>query len=327
MVVADLGQQPGAERNTQSGNAADDLPIGVGEERDVDLGLELGEAATHRVKLADQPAQLDSHCLLDRLWLVHLLGVEVAVESSGLGVDAALAAGLAQHPREATFGQPARLAWGGGRCQDRAAACRLQPVFAASFECCDRSGEERLEQRADAVRDGELVPDRVLLGAAEHLQRSDLFAVLGQRAVRVAVRAQDVGQHHRVEGVRLTARGPVAVAVSRHGEWVDSEHRPPCCAQASHQQPAIGLDRYLQLQAWWVVFSEELEQPGQACGVVADSFGGDHRAVLVHHGNVVVVLRPIDSAADCRHAAPSSRPGRWRGAGALMDSAHGTTSH
>jgi hypothetical protein len=54
------------------------------------------------------------------------------------------------------------------------------------------------------------------------------------------------------------------------------------------------------------VLGQKLQQPSQACRVIADAFGADHRAVLVHYRDIVVVLRPVDPTADRRHPAPFS---------------------
>ena len=122
-LIHDLGEQPGSERNAQAGDTADDLRVGVGVECGVDLGLEPVERGADRVELTDPATQLHTHGLLDRGRLSHVLGVEVAVQPGGLGVDAALAAGLAQQRREPAFGQRGRVG-GRGRCGEDHAAAR-----------------------------------------------------------------------------------------------------------------------------------------------------------------------------------------------------------
>jgi hypothetical protein len=76
-------------------------------------------------------------------------------------------------------------------------------VLAAALEGGHRGREEGLEQGADAVGERDLLPGGVLLGAGEDLQGGHGGAIGRQRAVRACVGAQDVGQHHRVEGVGL----------------------------------------------------------------------------------------------------------------------------
>jgi hypothetical protein len=62
VIIADLGQQPCPKRNTEPGHTIDDLPVRVGSECGLDLGLEFGECVTHRIELPDEAAKLGSHC-------------------------------------------------------------------------------------------------------------------------------------------------------------------------------------------------------------------------------------------------------------------------
>jgi hypothetical protein len=68
------------------------------------------------------------------------------------------------------------------------------------------------------------VPDGVLLGSSQHGDRAGLVAIGGQRSVSVHVSAQDVREHQGVAGVGLLAGHAVAVAIARHGQWIDREH-------------------------------------------------------------------------------------------------------
>jgi hypothetical protein len=83
-------------------------------------------------------------------------------------------------------------------------------------------GPERLERGRVEVSEGgaELVgellapPDQILVTAGQHFEGLDLGGVGGDGPVEVAVGADHLGQHQRVEGVAFDFRGSQPVPVS-----------------------------------------------------------------------------------------------------------------
>ncbi|EDX22863.1 conserved hypothetical protein [Streptomyces sp. Mg1] len=71
-----------------------------------------------------------------------------------------------------------------------------------------------------AIRDG------FLLGPGEDSDGLGELAVDGQQPAGIGVGAQDVGQHHRVEVVRLRPHQGAALAVAGRGHRVDRLDRP-----------------------------------------------------------------------------------------------------
>jgi hypothetical protein len=174
-------------------------------------------------------------------------------------------------------------------------------VLATALERSQRGRKELLEQCPDPVGQRRAVLDSVLLGAGQTTQGLDLDAVSGQRAVRVAIGAQNVRQHHCVERVGLAARGSVAVPIPRHRERVDREHGAPCRTQPSDQQSLTGLDRDLERAIGRIVLGEQLQHPSQARRRVVDAFGNDYRSMFVNKRHIVMVVCPVNPATHRRH--------------------------
>jgi hypothetical protein len=106
------------------------------------------------------------------------------------------------------------------------------------------SGKVLAKQRAELVGDLLPVPGGVLLGTGQDCDGAGQVAVVGQRAVGVHVRAQDVGQDEGVAGVGLLAGDPVPVAIAGCREGVDGEDLPVTSAEYRDKQPAGRLDRH-----------------------------------------------------------------------------------
>jgi hypothetical protein len=118
-----------------------------------------------------------------------------------------------------------------------------------------------------------------------------------QWPVGVGVGAQDACQHDRVALVGLGPGDPVPVAVAGHGQRVDGIHRPAGGAQAGHQQPTGGLDGDRDGVGWRVAgLGQQLQQLLVAGQVIPDPPVGQHPALGVDHGDVVVGLGPVNPA-------------------------------
>jgi hypothetical protein len=155
--------------------------------------------------------------------------------------------------------------------------------------------------------------------------------------VGVPVGPQDVGQHDRVQRIRLRPRDPVAFPVASGRKGVDRIDVAPGGLQAGDQQPPGGLDRdrdqltpALALEtAAGVMVSEHGQQLGEPGRVVADPPLGDNGAIRGDQRDVVMVLSPVDSAGDLHRSVPLSVMVGCVAevCGALMDSAWSTTPH
>ena len=105
-----------------------------------------------------------------------------------------------------------------------------------------RGRVEVFEQIPDLVADLLACPHRVLLGAGEDCDGLGEFGVGGQSAVGGGVRAQDVGQHHRVEvGSDFLRETGVTVAVAGGGHRVDRVDGAAGRAQTGDQQAPGGV--------------------------------------------------------------------------------------
>ena len=118
-------------------------------------------------------------------------------------VDAALPAGLDQQRTQPLHGEGAGVLGGGGGGQDGAGCGAVEGGASGAGEGGQRGRIEVAEQLTQLVVDLDAVPDGVLLGAGQHRDRAGLLAVAGQGPVGVPVGPQDVGQHDRVQRVRL----------------------------------------------------------------------------------------------------------------------------
>jgi hypothetical protein len=142
-------------------------------------------------------------------------------------------------------------------------------------------------------------PDGVLLGAGQHRDGLGQLAVVGERAVRVQVGAQHVGQDDRVAVVGFAARDRVPVPVAGHRHRVDRVDPAAGGAQARDQQSAGRLDRHRDRVLRRVaVLREQGQQLGQAGRVVADPAAGQQLPGPVCQRYVVVVFGPVDAAVN-----------------------------
>jgi len=123
-VVTDLGEDPGGEQRTEARKAQVDLGVRVSVKRVGGGLLQLVGARAGRVELPEQGPGLDAHGLLDQRRLAHPRDGQDRTDPDGLGIDSALASGLAQQGGQAGLGELGGLLRGGGGVQDDAgAAC------------------------------------------------------------------------------------------------------------------------------------------------------------------------------------------------------------
>ena len=136
-------------------------------------------------------------------------------------------------------------------------------------------------------------PDQVLVCPGQDLDRLDVWAVAGQRAVVVAVGADQVGQQLGVAGIGFRSRDLMAVAIAGDRQRVDREHLIPGRAQRRHPQPAIGFDTDHHLAGLLDMGGYQLVEPSDAGQPFGQPTRRQPRPVSIHHVNVVVILRPI----------------------------------
>ena len=95
----------------------------------------------------------------------------------------------------------------------------------------------------------------------ENLDRLDVWAVAGQRAVVVAVGADQVGQQLGVAGIGFRAGDLMAVAIAGDCQRVDREHLIPGRAQRLYPQAAIGFDADHHLAGFLDMSGYQLVEP------------------------------------------------------------------
>jgi len=203
-IVADLGQHPGTGQIPQPGEADDDRGVRVLFKMvDRRLGEFVGSRAGG-LELAQQRAQLDTHRVFHHCRLVQVGVGEDRVQPLGVAVEVTAAAGLDQQPAQPRRGQLGSLGGGGCGGQDSARIGAGQPPGRQLGEGHQGGRIEVFEQVADLVADLLAAPHRVLLGAGQHLDGLGQVGVGWQRAVRVTIGAHDIGQQHRVGGIRFS---------------------------------------------------------------------------------------------------------------------------
>jgi hypothetical protein len=131
------------------------------------------------------------------------------------------------------------------------------------------------------------------------------FGVGRQGAVGVQVGAQDVREDQSVARVGLLSADAVAVAVAGGGERVDREDPTAPGAQARNQEAVAGLDGHRYRIVWAVTVLGQASQELVIAGcVVGDTGFGEQSAGFVDEGDVVVTLRPVDTAEHGQASLP-----------------------
>jgi hypothetical protein len=130
----------------------------------------------------------------------------------------------------------------------------------------------------------------------------------------MAVGAQDVGQNERIARIGFLAGDRVPFPVAGRRGRIDREDLASPGTQRGDQQPVGGLERdgYRGLGTVAVLDQEIHQQPPVSGRVVIDTRGGEHRAVLVDQGDLMVLLGPVDSAVYIHESLPFSHFPRRR---------------
>ena len=139
-----------------------------------------------------------------------LLGAQCGEDLLGPALKVALSTCPAQHRHDSWLGQ--RLAQRGGR-RDREHRDRVSSGQILA-ERRQRGGVELPQHRPQLVGLPLPGPDHRLMGPCQRLDDLGALAVAGDRPMVVTVGADDLGEHVRVAGVALGARGGVPLADS-----------------------------------------------------------------------------------------------------------------
>jgi hypothetical protein len=140
------------------------------------------------------------------------------------------------------------------------------------------------------------LPDQRLVGAGQHLDRFGLRAVGSGRAQLVRIGAHRIGQHVRVPAVAFGSRHAMPAAVPGRLQRVHREHHVTRGDQRRHPRAAVGLDRDLNLHVralFWQEPADQLVQLPDPGHPLRHPPAGQHIPGLVHHLDVVMVLRPV----------------------------------
>ncbi|MFF2468408.1 hypothetical protein [Streptomyces mirabilis] len=92
MVVADLGQHPGAELDSEPGEAQDHVSVRVLRKRLLDRLGEVVSGGAGGFQLDEEGEQLLAEGVLDQRRLVRVLGAEDLADPVGFGINATLSA-------------------------------------------------------------------------------------------------------------------------------------------------------------------------------------------------------------------------------------------
>jgi hypothetical protein len=161
------------------------------------------------------------------------------------------------------------------------------------------------QQGPELIGDLLAVPDGILLGAGQDSDRLHEFGVGRQGPVRGSIDAQDVRQQLGVDPVRFRTGDAVTLAIARHGQGIDGVDPATRASRAGDDQPSWRLDRDRDLLVLRIpTLRQQVEQQAIPGGIISDPASGQHGSGLVHQGDVVVLLSPVDPTAH-RHSEPS----------------------
>jgi hypothetical protein len=113
--------------------------------------------------------------------------------------------------------------------------------------------------------------------------------------VVVPVGPHQVGQHLGVACVGLGSRGGVAISITRCGQRVDGVDLVASGQEGIHHQASVDLDADDYRFVIASVLGDQFMQIADPNHAVGHSSLAEHRSVLGHHADVVMVLGPVHS--------------------------------
>ena len=175
------------------------------------------------------------------------------------------------------------------------------------LERLQRGGEVLAQLVPQPLHRAGAVPDQRLVRPGHHLDALAFRGVPRSRAQLVGVGADHVREHVRVAAVALGARYAVPFPVPGRLQRVHREHRVPGRDQRRNPRAPVGLDPGYDLRVIGVLRQETADQlmhlghPGRALGQPPLR---QHLPGLVHHLDVVMILRPVITHEQPHPASP-----------------------
>jgi hypothetical protein len=163
------------------------------------LAFKFRQLVIHLPDQSDRADDDDGVGLGDHLARLEMRRPQRALYSLGAGLNAALTSRSAQRRDHSGEGQSTALGWCRCLLQD-AEHLDAREVLTEGFERC----RIELPQRAPKLIGSTLPrPAQGLLRPCQNLHRFDQLGVSADRAMVMPVRADEIGEHLRIPGVRL----------------------------------------------------------------------------------------------------------------------------
>jgi len=198
-----------------------------------------------------------------------------------------------RHPRDTN---PAGVSW----CRVVAQECQRDvPVQAG--EQVQHAGMESQHDRPELVLHVALVPDQPLPVTGQRTQLGQQRRGRRERAPMPVLVAQRVGQHERVEGIRLTRREPVTLPRPGRHLRRHTEQSMALLLQRLDQQPFGALDRDPLHRAMPM---QSLSQPTRPGDVVGELALMNHATGRIEDAELVMGVAPVQPD---EHPVSSSR--------------------
>jgi hypothetical protein len=114
----------------------------------------------------------------------------------------------------------------------------------------------------------------------------------------VTIRPQDVRRHDGIDAVGLGSARAMPIPIAGRGQRVDGEHLATRRHQGGNEQTLRGLDRHRHEVARILTAGrQELDQLGEAVRVVGDATLGHDGAARIDHGDVMMIVGPVDATS------------------------------
>ena len=299
-AVADLGEQTCGANGAGTGQAGEDVGVGVEGELLGDLCLEGIDLFAHRAE-SSQEGTCDVR-LSSTLGSTKASGSFGETYEEGGGRRSAAVADAAQPNGESLGGEP---------------VCSLLAVEALEeaqadgavdvSEQADRSGEHALEVCSQLIGECDPMRDQVFARPTGSSQGDGGWGIGDERAQSSTIGAKHVSEDEGVEAVVLVAGGPIAGAQVLELVGADDEDGQVGGEKSIDNRAVRTLDGDL--------LSGRLGQPtdevAKACGGVSDGEALLHPAIGIDDGDGVIVSSPVD-ARRAAAAVDHGQSGRGR---------------
>ncbi len=147
------------------------------------------------------------------------------------------------------------------------------------------------------------------MGAGQHLDRLGQLAVTSDRSMPVPVGPDQVGQHVRIAGIALRARGHMPFTVPGHRHRIHRVDLIPGRQQRLHPWAAVCLNpdhHPWQLLHPAGILADQLMQAGDPQDSLRESTPGQDPSLMVLQLDVVMVFGPIIAEEQLHHVLPLS---------------------